>query len=276
MGKKQVRVRDKFWLFASRAHDDDIFLSKCNDKKWLRSRITPAEGCQILGLSNVIMIESDGIPVPFSHDAYGYMESFYRMDKVWWSIKGSAGFRNGNEEEFICHLAENYPNVCGAFFDDFLIEFDKIERFSEEYITEMFQDTRKRLDKACRPIELWATCYIDDVNKFSPKMYEPLDGITIWNLDTDSIIDMEEEFELYEELLPQKKKMLGIYIYDYRQGTPVSEEYMEMQCETGLKWLKEGKIEGMIFLTNCVMGVGLSSEYWLRDWIDRVGDGILS
>ena len=29
---------------------------------------------------------------------------------------------------------------------------------------------------------------------------------------------------------------------------------------------------GMVFLTNCVMGIGLKSEYWLREWIKKVGN----
>ena len=37
-----------------------------------------------------------------------------------------------------------------------------------------------------------------------------------------------------------------------------------------LKMVLEKRAEGIIFLTNCVMGVGLPSDYWLRDWIDRV------
>jgi hypothetical protein len=45
---------------------------------------------------------------------------------------------------------------------------------------------------------------------------------------------------------------------------------MQLQCEYGLSLLKEKRIDGMIFLTNCVMGVGLPSEYWLRNWIDQV------
>ena len=106
-------------------------------------------------------------------------------------------------------------------------------------------------------------------------MYDPLDGITVWDMDTDSIMDMEENFVLYEELLPNKKKMLGIYLFDYPRAMSISDEYMELQCETGLKWLKEGRIEGKVFLTNCVMGIGLPSEYWLREWIDKVGDEIL-
>jgi hypothetical protein len=47
---------------------------------------------------------------------------------------------------------------------------------------------------------------------------------------------------------------------------------MKKQCETGLKWLKEGRNDAMIFLTNCTMGMGFESEKWLRNWIDEVGD----
>ena len=39
--------------------------------------------------------------------------------------------------------------------------------------------------------------------------------------------------------------------------------------EEEVKMLKEKQIDGMIFLTNCVMGIGLPSEYWLREWIER-------
>ena len=28
-------------------------------------------------------------------------------------------------------------------------------------------------------------------------------------------------------------------------------------------------LKGIIFLTNCVMGIGLPSEYWLREWIEK-------
>ena len=70
-----MKVRDKLWLFASRAHDDDIWLGKSSENRFTRwSRITPAEGAAMLDVPNVIMIVSDGNPPPFSAEAYGYME----------------------------------------------------------------------------------------------------------------------------------------------------------------------------------------------------------
>jgi len=263
-------VRDKLWIFTSRPHDDDMYLARCKEKFSSWSRITPAEGAFMLGVNNAMMINSDGIPVPFSKDAYGYMESFHRLKNVLWSITGSGAFRVGNEEAFICELAEKYKNISGAYLDD-MFGWDEDGSNEEKYANQLIE-MRKKLDKACRPMQIWATCYIKDVKKYSAKMYDPIDVVTVWNMDTSKIENLEEEFAMYEELLPNKKKALGLYIYDYPKAQAVPLDLMEKQCETGLKWLKEGRIEGMVFLTNCTMGIGLPSDYWLRKWIDKVGD----
>ena len=268
--EKKTLVRDKMWLFASCEHDDDFAFGKDGFIWRNSSTITPTEGAVMLGLKNIMMVTSHrtGKPVPFSADAYGYMESFCRMDKVMWSITGSGGFRHGNEEEFICDIAEKYPNVMGGFLDDM---FGK-EETKEEDCVRRLKTIREKLDRAPRPMELWATCYVKDAKKYSPAMYDPIDVITIWNMRTSEIVNLEANLREYEEVLPNKRKVLGMYIFDYVTGLPVSPEMMEMQCETGLKWLKEGRIDGIIFLTNCLMGLSFPGEYWLREWLDKVGD----
>lgn len=59
-------------------------------------------------------------------------------------------------------------------------------------------------------------------------------------------------------------------MYDFPAGQPVPLDMMELQCEYGLQLLKEGRLDGMIFEANSVMGVGLPSEKWLTEWIERV------
>ena len=84
-------ARDKFWIFGVRAHQDDIWLGRGNYKEGRdrrRSRITPAEATFMLDIPNMMMVCCEGEPVPFSPDAYGYMESFCRMNKVVWSASG--------------------------------------------------------------------------------------------------------------------------------------------------------------------------------------------
>ena len=66
--------------------------------------------------------------------------------------------------------------------------------------------------------------------------------------------------------------MLGCYLADYRRKAGVPIPSMKLQCETGLRWLREGKIEGMIFLGNTTMDFGFDSVEWTRDWIRDVGD----
>jgi len=43
-------------------------------------------------------------------------------------------------------------------------------------------------------------------------------------------------------------------------------------CEVGLRWLREGRIEGMIFLASCICDLGLKTVEWTRRWITEVGD----
>ena len=66
--------------------------------------------------------------------------------------------------------------------------------------------------------------------------------------------------------------MLGCYVVDYpkKQGVPV--ELMKHQCEVGLRWLQQGRIEGIIFLGNTVLDLGFESVEWTRQWIQQVGD----
>lgn len=265
-----MKVRDKFWLFASRAHDDDIWLGKSHANRFTRwSRITPAEGAAMLDVPNVIMIGSDGVPAPYSAEAYGYMESFCRMQNVVWSIAGSGGFRAGNEEQFICELAKRYPNVTGAFADDFMSMPDATVEETEKKREEI-RKVRAVLDTAVRPLSMWLTMYTHGLATCDPSMWETFDTLSLWTWSYEDLRNLEENFALLEEKFPRQKKYLGIYILDYPSGEPIPNEYMELQCEFGLSLLKQKRIDGMIFLTNCVMGVGLPSEYWLREWIDKV------
>lgn len=263
-------ARDKFWIFGVRAHQDDIWLGK-NDagRNYKRSRITPAEAAFMLDVPNMMMINCDGIPVPFSEDAYGYAESFCRMKKVLWGVTGSGGFRVGNEEAFICDLAEKYPNISGAFMDDFFHRY-KGDPDLETKAEALLQEIRGGLAKAGRPMELCMTWYTHEAEAGTPRLMDYLDTLSLWTWRSEELPLLEGRFEAIEKNFPRHKKLLGIYMYDFPAGQPVSLELMEHQCELGLRLMKEGRLDGMIFETNSVMGVGLPSELWLREWLEKV------
>ena len=150
-----AQARDKFWMFGVRAHQDDPWLGRSlKNRNYTVSRITPAEGAFMLDIPNMLMINCDGTPVPFSQEAYGYAESFVRMNKVLWGATGSGGFRVGNEEAFICKLAEKYPNIGGAFLDDLFHRF-RGDPDANSKMKAFLHEIRCGLDKACRPMELY-------------------------------------------------------------------------------------------------------------------------
>ncbi|MBQ3114604.1 MAG: hypothetical protein IJC06_00555 [Clostridia bacterium] len=261
-------ARDKFWIFGVRAHQDDgrIGVNRHERKHYqlFRSRITPTEAAHMLDVPNMLLINCDGEPAPFSEEAYGYAESFCRLDKVFWGACGSNGFRTGNEPEFICKLAEEYPNICGAFLDDLFVCSDDAEG--------VLKSVREGLSKSEKNLEMYVTWYPQKekgegvealINKY-------IDGISIWTWDSKDLINLEKVFETAEKTFPGKKLFLGIYMFDFFNGRPLTDEQMEYQCELGLKWLKEGRLAGMIFEANSVMGVKFPSEKWLRKWIDKV------
>ena len=267
-------ARDKFWMFGVKAHQDDIWLKPglhgTNPTYRFRSRITPAEGAFMLDVPNILMIQCDGEPAPFSKDALGYMESFCRMDRVLWGSCGSGGYRVGNEEAFVCELAEKYPNLTGVFMDDINGAFRKVEDQEERHRlrVEMVKEVRENLKKACRPMDLYITWYWH-LEPY-PGLMDQVDGVSLWTWNSDDLPKLQERFEAIEELYKDKKILLGIYMYDFYNRKPVPNELMEYQCNYALELLKAGRIDGMIFEANSVMGAGLPSEYWLREWVERV------
>ena len=60
-------------------------------------------------------------------------------------------------------------------------------------------------------------------------------------------------------------------MWDYGDRKPIPVEVMERQCEAGLKWLREGRIEGIIFLPTCICDMELEAVEWTRRWIASHG-----
>lgn len=269
-------ARDKFWLFGVRPHQDDIWFGSRHKpnagRKFSYSRITPAEGAFMLDIPNLIMVVCDGEPANFSHDAYGYAESFCRLKNVQWSCTGSAGFRSGNEEEFLCALAEDYPNICGAYLDDFFsdpfIQKATVRQEQGENAKIRLAEISKKLEKAPRPMDLHMVYYTRDLD-LDVSVFEKVTMLSMWTWNSENLPMLEENFLTMEKRFPDKKKMIGIYMFDFEAGHPISNELMEHQCNFALRMLKEGRIDGIIFEANSIMGMRMESELWLRKWIEE-------
>ena len=119
---------------------------------------------------------------------------------------------------------------------------------------------------------LWVVLYDHQLDWPVRDHLELCDTVTFWTWKSSNLTNLERNFEAVQKLAPAAEKVLGCYMWDYGEKKPMSVGLMEMQCETGLKWLREGRIEGMIFLASCICDLDLDAVEWTRRWIARVGD----
>ena len=103
------------------------------------------------------------------------------------------------------------------------------------------------------------------------KYLEVCDVASIWTWKATDLANMESNFEKFAKVAPDYRKLLGCYMWDYGTHLPMPVDLMKMQCETGLQWLKECRIEGMIFLASCICDLELEAVEWTRQWISEVG-----
>ena len=271
-----AKAIDKYWLFGVRAHQDDTLLDALGrgcGKRRCGSRITPAEGAFMLGVPNMIMVTGDNAePVPFTHDAYQYCESFRPLKRVMWSSCGSSGWRNGNEEAFICDISHKYENICGAYLDDFFTRFGSKPQEHTDELLACIQEIRGKLSAAARPMPVYVTAYMHGMKDIAKSVMDLVDGLVFWTWQSKELPLLPERFQQAEEACPNHKKLLGIYMYDFTTREAVDMELMKFQCEYGLEMLKAGRVEGLVFEANSVMGIGLPTEEYLREWIAQTHD----
>ena len=277
-----MKLRDALWMFGVPAHENDTHVGG-----WLRHRkendpnhfpstgssMTPAEAAFFLGISNIIMVCCDGMPSPFTEYAEKYLYSFLPLDRVLWSSTGSAGYRDGREEDYVVAKHKEYPNLCGCYMDDPLGQFEK---YPEEQRTQMAKEfvsgIRRKLDACSRPMDIMVTWYPHAARKDDSEVYKDADGIAIYTWNALDLEKLDTVMVSAREMFPDKKIYLGAYLYDYDRSFPLTAEQMEYQCERGKQWLLDGTIAGMIFVTNAVMAPGMKNDIWLRDWIKKNGD----
>jgi hypothetical protein len=253
-------VRDKLWLWGHEAgsHNGIYGLPGC-------SRMTPAEAAFYLGVPNLIMVRFHDRPAP-PFDQYAL--PFRPLKRVVWSIVGAAGKTDAGERQHVIDLATRNPNITGVMMDDFFTTDPDKPTLSVQEL----QQVRQQLSSGGRALNLWVVLY-DHQLGFPVRDHLALcDKVTFWTWKAHDLTDLERNFARAEQLAPRAGKFLGCYMWDYGQDKPLPLPVMQQQCEIGLRWLREGRIEGVVFLASCICDLGLETVEWTRQWIAEVGE----
>ncbi len=273
-------VRDTLWLWGhlEGSYDNSYGLP-------MNSRMTPLEGADYLGIPNIIMVRYDGKPaMPFDK----YAEQYKNTKKLMWSFVGGGGGTSREEREHVLDIARTMPNITGLFMDDFfhgnavpaqkyrLAENDEGAEPPAAWSIAELEEIRKKLPLPDRTLDLGVTLYAHQLNPAIRRHLELCDLISFWSWTADDLTRLDENFAKYREIAPNKRTLLGIYMWDFGLSKPLPMELMQMQCQTALKWLKAGEIEGMIFLASNICDMKIEAVEWAKKWIAEHGQEVIA
>jgi hypothetical protein len=258
-------VRDKLWLWGhdAGAHNDGWGLPGA-------SRITPTEAAFYLGLPNLIMVRYLGRP-PLPFDQYAL--PLRALRRVVWSVVGAGGQTGEEERAHVLDLAARHPNITGLMLDDFFGSEQPGRGDGRAALPPAkLRELRSALTVAGRRLRLWAVLYEHQLEWPLAPYLGLLDLVSFWTWGSERLKGLEANLERLGEVAPGCGRVLGCYLWDYGRKAPMPLDLVRHQCELGLRWLRQGRIEGMIFLASCLCDLDLEAVEWARGWIAQVGE----
>jgi hypothetical protein len=254
-------VRDRLWLWS---HVAGSYNGKFNLPG--KSRMTPAEAGFYMGIPNIFMIHLAGQPEP---PLAQYALAFEPLREVVWGIVAAGGHTNAQEREMVLELALENPQISGVVMDDFFR--GKKEGKIASLTVEEVRALKERLVTPRKKLDLSVVLY---EHQLEPEISEHLklcDVVQFWTWRGENLDHLAANFKKAEQLVPGKRMALGIYWWDFGNSKPLPMPAMRRQCELGLEWLQQGRIEAMIFCGSWMCDRGLDTVAWTREWIRRVG-----
>jgi hypothetical protein len=258
-----LTVRDRMWIFTVYAGGDN--------EGWglpRPSRMTPAEAAFYLGVPNLLFIRSHEQPPLELYEQWAI--PLRPLKRVLWSLVGSGGKTAETERKRALELARRCPNIVGFIMDDFFRQDGSGQLSPDE-----LRDLRGQLLIEGRKRDLYVVLYTHQLALPVDKHLEFCDKVTLWTWHSKDLANLEDNFQRLEKLAPSHGKLLGLYLWDYGAKAPLPVDRMQQQCELGLRWLREGRLEGLIFLGNTTCDLELESVEWTQRWIERVGETTL-
>jgi len=252
---------DRLWLWAHQAGSHDGFY-----RLPAPSTIAPAAATTHLGLDNVLMVCLANEPRP----PFGpHAEPLRSCHQLVWSIVGDSSSTRNNQEsdlEPVIELSLSFPNLVGGIMDDFFLGKEVAGEWARWPATEVAR-FRQRLHAAPRPLDLWAVAYDLILGQPIEPYLAHCDVVTYWTWEAKNLVHLEENFARLEQQAPHCRKVLGCYMWDYGGGAPMPLELMQHQLRLGEQWLREGRVEGLIFLASCLCDLDLETVNYTRRWI---------
>jgi hypothetical protein len=257
-----AKVRERLWIWGQEPNGHHAYNLPGV------SKMSALEGACYLGVPNCCRVVMTGKPLPpWDQDSMALVT----LKQVVWSVIGSGGSKRNDagagDLDEVLRQAQRFPNVTGGVLDDFLGRRRDI--FSPAHVAAW----RDRLHAfPARPLDLWIVLYDNQLLPEVQPYLDLCDVITFWTWKAELLENLEENFDRFVAMTPGKRRLNGCYMYDYGNRKLLPVELMQRQCELGLRWMRQGRLEGLIFCSNCCADLAMPAVEWTRDWIAKVGE----
>jgi hypothetical protein len=270
---KEGTVRDRLWVFCNPVNADYEYVRK-------RSVMSPLEGAIYLGVPNMIMVNQypergqEAWYKPWEPPFEQYAYPLKLEKRVVWSIVDAGGVTKNWERVQVLDMARRTPNCVGVFMDDFFREAPDPKLAS--LTPEELRAVQRELKGSSKKLDLYVTLYTQMLNRPIGEYLKLIDVITFWTGETAELANLDQNLTRLEKLAPKSRKLLGCYTAEYDKHRtpmwlPLPVPAMKHQCEIGLEWLRQGRIEGIIIYGN-FFDLGWEAVEWARGWVESIGD----
>lgn len=269
-------MKEKFWLWGQnpgthhwkdKGVDNPFNLPGIN-------KMTPLEGLRYFNIPNLCRVVFQGVP-PKPYDEE--MKKFKDVQEMIWSIAdyGNNGRIEDPDDDVreVIRQAKMYPNISGVIMDDFFTNKEHFIKYDVEQIKRYKQQLH---DEVGRKMDLWVVIYTHDYSPEIVPFLEVCDVITMWTWKGEDFTRLEENLtELKHIAGKEKRYYAGCYMWDYGNAKALTNETMQFQLDTYLKWMRTKEIEGIVFCSNCVADLGIEAAKMAKKWIESYGNEIL-
>ncbi len=231
-------------------------------------KMSPEQFAEEYGIENSFIVSYGGNIQPPFNDLAKRMSS---LKQIKWSILGDASSplpdaELGNTDDVIS-VSKVTNNISGGVMDDFFSP-ERMERFPPKVLKKI----QNKLNE--NNLDFWCVLYdgkiFDDLSEY----LDCFDGVSFWIWGCEKIVNVDKYLERYFEVTKSKKRMLGIYLYDYLDDKtqPMDIKLFEDQLSKYFNLLRENKIDGIIFCSNTVGDAPLETNKMLKEYIAKYGD----
>lgn len=241
-----------------------------NECTKLNCSMSPEQFAAEYGIARSFIVSYGGnIQPPFGRLA----QRLSVLKEIKWSVLGDAGTplpeaELGNTDDILSCIEEgNIENITGGVMDDFFSP-ERMKRFPPEVLMKI----RKKLN--ANGLDFWCVLYDYQLDNDLTEYLKCFDGVSFWLWGCEKIEDMEKHLEKYFSIAQNNKKMLGVYLWDYKDvgKQPMDAALFEKQVRRYFGLIEENAVDGVIFCSNTVGDADLETNKILKQCIAEYGD----